>query len=88
MSLSEAASTGDRVVTLRELRDVLASQIEVTDSGRDVAALSRQLTDVLAQIDVLAPSKAEVDVVDEIATRRHVRRSSAPPSKTRSKRSS
>lgn len=87
MSLSEAAATGRRLDTLEQLRDVLARQIESTDSGRDVAALSRQLTLVLAEIAELAPTD-EVDAVDEIAARRNARRASPAKSSPRAKRSS
>lgn len=53
MSLASAASGGDRLGTLRALRDRIAREIDTTQSARDVAALSRQLTDVLAQIEDL-----------------------------------
>jgi hypothetical protein len=85
MTLSAAASSGDRVDTLRELRDLLARQIESCESGRDVAALSRQLTTVLAEISELLPSE-KVDAVDEISARRNSRRAGAAPSAARAKR--
>lgn len=75
MSLCEAASSGDRRRALEELRDTLASAIDASDSGRDIAALSRQLTDVLAQIDELAPVEPKGNPLDELAQRR--RRSGA-----------
>ena len=52
-SLTEAAKTGNRRETLEALRDKLAYTIENTESGRDVAALSRRLMDVIAELDAL-----------------------------------
>jgi hypothetical protein len=86
VTLKATAETGDRLKTLEELRDLLAAAIEGTESGRDIAALSLRLTDVLAQIADLAPMD-EVDVVDEIAERRSHRRASASAGKARAKRS-
>lgn len=85
MTLHETASTGDRLKTLESLRDLLAERIDSTDSGRDIAALSLRLTDVLAQIAELSPT-SEVDVVDEIAARRNARRSGAASGTARAKR--
>lgn len=76
MSLSEIAKTGDRAETLRALRDRLAEEIEQTNSGRDLAALSRQLTEVLSQIADL-PNGTVLSAADEIAARREQRRQAA-----------
>lgn len=86
--LSESASTGDRLRTLQDLRDILARQIEACESMRDLAALSGRLQAVLAEIAALEPKKAEGDGIDEIAKRRTARRSSAAKSPARAKRSS
>jgi hypothetical protein len=86
--LSESASSGDRLQTLRDLRDLLARQIESCDSLRDLAALSGRLQAVLDQIAELEPKKAEGDGIDEIATRRAARRSSSAASAGRAKRTS
>lgn len=75
MSLSESAQSGDRLRTLRELRDHLAVSIEGCDSLRDLASLSARLQSVLAEIDELGSGEAGGDVVDEIARRRAARRS-------------
>ena len=72
-NLVESAEAGDQLAAVRDLRDLLARQIVGCDSLRDLAALSRQFTDVLAQIEAIAPSKAEVDAVDEITARRAAR---------------
>lgn len=53
MSLSEEAPKG-RLAGLVALRDRLAEEVDGCESARDVAALSRQFTDVLLQIDELS----------------------------------
>jgi hypothetical protein len=57
-SLVDAAKSGDRRSTLVALRDVLAAQISVTESGRDVAALSKRLMEVMDEIDALPDPSA------------------------------
>ena len=52
-SLVDAAASGDRRATLEALRDKLAQTIDTTESGRDVAALSRRLIDVCAELDAI-----------------------------------
>lgn len=69
MSLEATARDGDRLRTLRALRDRLAREIDETRSARDVAALSRQLTEVLAEIDDLAPPVKEVDPLASLVKR-------------------
>ncbi|WP_166140837.1 hypothetical protein [Nocardioides ochotonae] len=53
-----------RLEGLIALRDRLAAQIDETASARDVAALSRQLTEVMHQIDDLTPKE---DAADDLA---------------------
>lgn len=45
-----AADAGDRLETLKALRHKLAEQLRDCESGRDVAALSRQLREVMEEI--------------------------------------
>lgn len=52
-SLTDAAATGSRRAVLVALRDKLAYTIENCESGRDVAALSRRLIDVVAELDTM-----------------------------------
>lgn len=52
-----------RLEGLEALRDRLAEEIEETGSARDLAALSRQLTDVMIQIEELTPVDAEADPI-------------------------
>src|SRR5690606_3638668 len=79
-SVHEAAVTGDRLKTLRALRDHLAVAIDGCESMRDLAALSRQRADVVAQIDALDPPKTEMSPADEVAQRRARRRAGAKSS--------
>jgi hypothetical protein len=85
--LRESAESGDRLATLRDLRDLLAIQIEACDSLRDLASLSGRLQAVMDQIAELEPQKVEGDGVDEITARRAARRASSPKNPSRSKRS-
>lgn len=77
-----------RVATLEAMRDTLAAHIDGCESSRDLPALTRQLADVLRQLDELAPPVVEVDKVDEIAQRRASRHAGAAKGASRSKRSS
>lgn len=69
-TVAGAAKTGDRLAALSVLRDRLAREIDQCDSARDIAALSRQLTDVLVQIEGLAPVEQKGSPLDELAKRR------------------
>jgi hypothetical protein len=75
MGLVEAADSGDRLAALRELRGLLARSIFGADSSRDVAALSRQLTEVLEQIAGLEKAAEPVrgTPLDELRARRRDR---------------
>lgn len=73
MGLVEAALSGDKRAALIALRDRLAQEIEATTSGRDLAALSRQFTEVVKLLDEM-PNEKEVSPADEIAQRRAERR--------------
>lgn len=74
MSLLEEAQKG-RLEGLQALRDKLASELDGCDSSRDVAALSRQFTDVLAQIQELTVVVEEKPktALDELRKRREER---------------
>ena len=65
-SLAAVASSGSRLETLKALRDYLAEALDDCGSPRDQAALSRQLTDVLVQIEELAPPTEEVDPLADL----------------------
>lgn len=74
MSLSEEAPKG-RLAGLVALRDRLAQEIDTAEQSRDVAALSRQFSDVLLQIDELeAPLQEKpLTALDELNKRREAR---------------
>ena len=57
-TVSEAVSTSDRRKSLIALRDKIADTIDTTDSGRDIAALSKRLMEVMNEIDSLPSEKA------------------------------
>ena len=70
MSLEESVKTNDRRTALLALRDRLAAAIDSTDSGRDIAALSKRMMEVMAEIDALPDPEAETDPVEAARKRR------------------
>lgn len=52
-TLTDAVKTNDRRETLLALRDSIAKTIDGTESGRDIAALSKRLMEILAELDSL-----------------------------------
>ena len=66
--LVETVRSGDRRESLEALRDRLASVL-VGAEPSNVAALAKQLREVMAELDGLDDG-AEVDVLDELAARR------------------
>ncbi|MBZ4561450.1 hypothetical protein GBO17_21840 [Mycobacterium avium subsp. hominissuis] len=65
------------MTALTALRDVLAAAIDECGSKRDLAALSRQFTAVLAQIEVARVRPPQRRIADEIAARRTARQAAA-----------
>lgn len=57
--LTKAAQSGDRRKTLEALRDKIAASIQDCESGRDVAALSKRLMEVMGELDALPKPKKE-----------------------------
>lgn len=51
--LTEAVKTGDRRSMLEALRDTIAETIDGTESGRDIAALSKRLLEVSAELEAI-----------------------------------
>ena len=49
----EAVRSGDRYATLVAMRDKIAETIDGTESGRDIAALTKRLAEVMAEIDAI-----------------------------------
>ena len=52
-NLKKAAVTNNRRDTLIALRDTLADSIDGCESGRDMAALSKRMMEVIEEIDKL-----------------------------------
>lgn len=50
-TLAEAAKQNSRRDTLIALRDKLAAAIDECESGRDIAALSKRLMEVMGELD-------------------------------------
>lgn len=69
MALADSVQSNDRRAALVALRDRLAEAIDGTDSGRDIAALSKRLMEVMAQIDALPDPQAEADPVEAMRRR-------------------
>jgi len=57
--LVNAAKSGNRRETLEALRDKIAESIQGCESGRDVAALSKRLMEVMGEIELLPKPKKE-----------------------------
>ena len=64
MTVLEAVRTGDRRASLVALRDAVAETIDAKDSARDIAALSKRLMEVMAEIDSLPDQDADESPID------------------------
>ena len=70
-SLRESVSGGDRVQSLTALRDYLAGLVDDFDGHpRDIAPITKQLADVIRELDGLAPAIRKGTPLDELAARR------------------
>jgi hypothetical protein len=58
-NLIEAAKSGDKRATLIALRDKLAETIEKCESGRDMAANTKRLMEVMAELEAMPDPKAK-----------------------------
>jgi hypothetical protein len=71
VTVSEAFSSGDRVASLTELRDFLAGLVDDFDGApKDIAPITKQLADVVRELDVLSPVHRKGTALDELAARR------------------
>ena len=71
--LSRADRTEQTFESLVELRNVLADAMDSSEDARSIAALSRQMTEVLALIDEARPPVDEgkpLTVVEQLMERR------------------
>ncbi|MCQ2509387.1 MAG: hypothetical protein MJ116_02845 [Lachnospiraceae bacterium] len=57
ISLIEAAKSGNKEKTLIALRDKLAESIETCESGRDIAANSKRLMEVMGELEEIKAEK-------------------------------
>lgn len=58
-SVSDAVEFGSRVDELVQMRKVVARAIDTTASARDLAALTKRLTEISKEIDVLRKQERE-----------------------------
>lgn len=66
-NIAEIVENGNELETLRALQMKLARTIDASNSGRDIAALSRQLQTVTGRIRELEALEAQSDnVLDQI----------------------
>ena len=73
MGLVDVLEDGDSLKLLKALQRRIASQLDRTDSARDVAALSKQLRDVTIEIDNYRAEEdaASTTTVLELVRKRH-----------------
>lgn len=64
-TLAEITAAGDRRAALEAVRDRVAAELD-TAEGRDVAALSKELRDVLRELDAM-PGGEKVTKLDRIS---------------------
>ena len=62
--LVRAAASGSRRDVLEALRDKLAASIQDCDSGRDVAALSKRLMEVMGELEALPRPDGDDELAD------------------------
>ena len=74
MNLVEAAKSGNKRDTLIALRDKLAETIDNCESGRDMAANSKRLMEVMAELENLPdPSEIKISKHDRLKEKREKR---------------
>lgn len=74
MNLVEAAKSGSKRDTLIALRDKLAETIDNCESGRDMAANSKRLMEVMAELESLPdPSEIKISKHDRLKEKREKR---------------
>lgn len=73
-TLTEAAKSGDKRATLIALRDKLAETIENCESGRDMAANSKRLMEVMAELEALPDPQAVKTSKHDRLKRKHENR--------------
>ena len=77
-NLIEAAKSGDKRATLIALRDKLAETIEGCASGRDMAANTKRLMEVMAELEALPdPKRRKVPKHDRLKQKHENRQADA-----------
>ena len=70
MGLVEAAKSGDKRATLMALRDKIAETIDNCESGRDMAANSKRLMEVMAELEAMPdPKEKKVSKHDRLKSK-------------------
>ena len=82
--LPQISETGNRLETLKALRQKVAEAIDKSKSGRDIAALSRQLQIVMVEIEEI---EAADNLHDEISAILAERAAAGKPGVVRQNRS-
>ena len=67
-SVSDAVDYGSRLDELVQMRKVVARAIDTTASARDLAALTKRLTEISKEIDVLRREGEEDSSDGEVST--------------------
>ena len=69
-NLVEAAKSGDKRATLIALRDTIAATIDNCESGRDMAANSKRLMEVMAELEAMPdPKEKKVSKHDRLKSK-------------------
>lgn len=69
-NLVEAAKSGDKRATLIALRDKIAATIDSCESGRDMAANSKRLMEVMAELEAMPdPKEKKVSKHDRLKSK-------------------
>lgn len=69
-NLVNAAKSGDKRATLIALRDKIAATIDNCESGRDMAANSKRLMEVMAELEALPdPKEKKVSKHDRLKSK-------------------
>lgn len=69
-NLVEAAKSGDKRATLIALRDKIAATIDNCESGRDMAANSKRLMEVMAELEAMPdPKEKKVSKHDRLKSK-------------------
>ena len=68
--LPQVSETGNRLETLKALRQKVAEAIDKSKSGRDIAALSRQLQIIMIEIEDIKENDTSNDEIRRILAER------------------